>query len=218
MDFIFPVSHAGGVGVTGVLESAKESYFRGAGEMKVMNRLAVALFAGVLLTGLAPAEHFRQVAAWFDQHVPGVAQASEIAEAVRAGQWELKVAGVRTPDAYAGVRPEGRYVEVELLIRAVQPTGERFSLLVFDTAGSEIFLVAPDRNLYPEGVVAESLGQRVLAKSSAQVLAFVPDADGHHPAVAVAFDSPPGTREFLLRVKEFPPIRIELPVETGGVR
>ena len=120
-----------------------------------------------------------------------------------------------TPESYAGVKAAGKFVEVELLLRATLPVEERFSLLLFDTSGSEVTLLAPDRTLYPVGVAAESLGQRVLVKSSAQVLALVPDRDGSHSALAVTvvFDASLGTREFTLRVKDFPPVKIELPME-----
>jgi len=161
-------------------------------------------------------EQVRQIAAWLDRHVLGDdARLRVQSEAVRGDPWELRVAAVRTPESYAGVKPSGRFVEVELLIRAAVPTDERFSLLIFDNAGSEVTLVAPDRTLFPLGVAAESLGQRALAKSSAQVVALVPDRDGQHSALAVAvvFDAPATAREFILKVKDFPPVRIQLPVD-----
>ena len=167
-------------------------------------------------------EQFQLMAAWLDEHALGLAELRPraIGEAARKDNWELRIAAVRTPESYAGVKPKGYFVEVEFLIRAVEPTEERFSLLVFDTHGSEIVLAAGDRNLYPEGVVAESLGQRVLARSSNQVVAFVPDREGKHAAMAVtvAFDAPAGAREFTLRVKDFPPVRIDLPREEKTAR
>jgi dipeptidyl aminopeptidase/acylaminoacyl peptidase len=159
---------------------------------------------------------FREIAAWFDQHVlGGEARARVVSETVRKDGWELRVTSVRAPESYAGVKPTGRFVEVELLIRAFLPTEERFSLLLFDTAGSEVQLVAPERTLYPVGIAAESLGERVLAKSSAQVVAMAADRDGRHStlAVAVVFDAPASAREFVLKVKDFPPIKISLPQE-----
>lgn len=49
-------------------------------------------------------------------------------------------------------------------------------------------------------------GQRVLVKSQGH---------GNHAALAVtiAFDAPRDAREFVLKVKEFPLVRIELPVK-----
>jgi hypothetical protein len=162
-------------------------------------------------------EQFQQMAAWLDQHVLGAAAAQPrgMGELVRKDPWELQVAGVRTPETYAGVKPQGRFVEVELVIRARISTEERFSMLIVDHRGSEIQLDVLDRTHYPVGVVAESLGQRVLAKSSDQVVAFAPDRDGRHAAIAVAiaFDVASDAREFMLRVKDFPPVAIELPVE-----
>ncbi len=161
-------------------------------------------------------EEFRQMAAWLDRYALGdEARARVVNESIRQGAWELRVAGVSTPESYAGVKAAGRFVEIELLLRATLPIEERMSLLIFDTAGSEVRLVAPERTLFPLGVAAESLGQRVLVKSSAQVVAMAPDRDGNHSALAVAvvFDAPLGAREFTLRVKDFPPVRIELPVE-----
>jgi len=161
-------------------------------------------------------EEFRQMAAWLERYTLGdEGRARIVSESVRKGAWELRVAGVSTPESYAGLKAAGRFVEVELLLRATLPVEERLSLLIFDTAGSEVTLVAPGRALFPVGVAAESLGQRILVKSSAQVVALAPDRDGNHSALAVAvvFDAPLGAREFTLRVKDFPPVRIELPIE-----
>jgi hypothetical protein len=73
-------------------------------------------------------------------------------------------------------------------------------------------LEAPDQSLYPVGIAAESLGQRVLAKSSGQVVAFVPDRDGGSAALAVTlvFDVTVETRELLVHVKDFVPVRIRV--------
>jgi hypothetical protein len=162
-------------------------------------------------------EQFRLMASWLDEYALGLADARPraVGEAARKDHWELRVSAVRTPESYAGVKAKGFFLEVELLVRAVEPTEERFSLLVFDSRGSEISLAAGERSIYPEGVVAESLGQRVLAKSSNQVVAFVPDKEGKNTAMAVtlAFDVPAGSHEFTLRVKDFPPVLIELPSE-----
>lgn len=162
-------------------------------------------------------QQYRLMMEWLDTHAlgRGEARVREIHEPVEKNGWELRVAGVRTAENYGGIKPKGRFVEVELLVRATAPTLERLALLVFDTAGSEVSLVADGRPVYPAGLVAESLGQRLLVKSSGQVVAIEPDKDGNHTAlaVAVAFDAPADAREFTLRVKEFAPIRIELPVE-----
>jgi len=160
-------------------------------------------------------EQFRQAAVWLEQYARGVGEPRlrEMQEAVRQGLWELKVAAVRAPESYAGIKPKGRFVEVELLIRATAPTEDRFSLLLFDTAGTEVSLAAQEHPIYPAGLVAESLGERFLVKSSGQVVAMAPDKDGNHTAMAVvvAFDAPPDARAFALKVKEFPPVKIELP-------
>ncbi|MCL5287799.1 MAG: S9 family peptidase, partial [Acidobacteria bacterium] len=125
-------------------------------------------------------EEFRQMAAWLDRYALGdESRARIVNEAVRKDGWELRIGGVSTPESYAGVKAAGRFIEIELLLRATLPVQERLSLLLFDTSGSEVSLVAPDRTLYPVGVAAESLGQRVLVKSSAQVVALQPDRGGH---------------------------------------
>jgi acetyl esterase/lipase len=166
-------------------------------------------------------EEFRMIAAWLDEHALGRGPTGPriVNEKVTIRDWELRVGGVRTPESYAGVRAQGRFVEVEFVVRATSPITERFSLLIFDTAGTDVSLqvTLPEalagRPLFPLGVAAESLGQRVLVRSSAQVAALLPDRDGLNTAMAVAvvFDAPPETREVTLRVKEFPPITIQLP-------
>ena len=155
--------------------------------------------------------------AWLETYALGAgdARVRGMHEAAQKDGWELKVAAVRTPENYAGIQAKGRFVEVELLIRAIAPGEQRFSLLIFDNAGSEVSLASDDRPIYPAGLVMESLGQRLLVKSQGQIVAIAPDKDGNHAAlaVAVAFDVPADAREFVLKVKEFPAIRIVLPVE-----
>ncbi|MBI3405965.1 MAG: S9 family peptidase [Acidobacteria bacterium] len=162
-------------------------------------------------------EEFRLISDWLDEHVRGTAvpRAISPATAVRAGEWELQIAAVRTPEDFSGVHAKGRWVEIEIVIRATAPVEGRYSVLLFENAGSEVSLVGPQKTLYPEGVVAESLGQRVLAKSSSQVIAIHPDHDGRYAALAfrVAFDAPVSAREFMLKVKDFPPVSIELPAD-----
>ncbi|MGH9795585.1 MAG: alpha/beta hydrolase family protein, partial [Candidatus Acidiferrales bacterium] len=168
---------------------------------------------------------YEEILAWLGEHALGLDAARPRAtiEPARFGAWELRIAGVRTPENYGGIAPKGAFVEVELLIRAVEPTRERFSLLLFDNSGSEVSLqplssvgaTEAAGSIYPEGIVAETLGQRVLVKSQGQVIAIQPDADGAHAALAivVTFDAPATARHFLLRVKDFPAIRIDLPAD-----
>ncbi len=167
---------------------------------------------------------YEEILAWLGEHALGLdaTRPRTMIEPVRSGAWELRVAGVRTPENYGGIAPKGAFVEVELLIRAVQPTRERFSLLLFNNSGSEVWLqplsstgaAEAAGSIYPEGIVAETLGQRLLVKSQAQVAAIQPDTDGAHAALAVTvvFSVPAAARHFLLRVKDFPAIRIDLPV------
>ena len=52
------------------------------------------------------------------------------------------------------------------------------------------------------------------------MVAIAPDRNGNHTALAVtvAFDAPATAREFTLRVKDFPPVRFELPREEKPAR
>jgi dipeptidyl aminopeptidase/acylaminoacyl peptidase len=168
-------------------------------------------------------EEFRLMAAWFDEHALGRGQAGArvVSERVRQGDWELRVGEVRLPESYAGVRARGRFLEVEIIVRLISPGLQSMSLLIFDTAGSEVTLAVTQpvpmagRSVFPVGVVAETLGQRILLKSSAQVAAMQADREGQHAALAVTvvFDLPAGAREVALTVKEFPPLLIQLPAE-----
>lgn len=166
-------------------------------------------------------EEFRLIAGWLEEHtLGGAARSRQMNEAVVHGDWELRVTALRAPESYAGVKPRGRFLEVEILLRPLKPDFERLSVLLFDTAGSEISLLAaePDgaeRLVAPAGVASESLGQRVLVKSSAQLVAIEPNGDRAPAALAIAvvFDVPRNARQFRLRVKDFPGILLELPLE-----
>jgi hypothetical protein len=157
----------------------------------------------------------------------GASRARAAIEPVRSGAWELRVGEVRVPETYGGLAPKGRFVEVELLVRAAETTPERFGLLLLNNAGGDVWLEtargeagALGANHYPEGVVTETLGQRLLAKAQGQVIAIQPDRDGAHSslAVTIAFDAPAAARQLLLRVKDFPPVRIEIPVANSAGR
>lgn len=162
---------------------------------------------------------YHEIMAWLDAHALGLGEDRPRAalEAARSGSWELRLGDVRTPESYGGIAPKGRFVEIELLLRAIEPTTERFSLLVFDNSGGDVRLeplAGVASPIYPEGLVSETLGQRLLLKSQGHVVAVLPDREGAHNvlAVTVAFDAPAGARQFLLRVKDFPAMRIEVPV------
>ncbi len=157
---------------------------------------------------------FRETAAWLEAHVPGFTAAARPAgEAVRAGPWELRVAAVRAPESYSGVTPRSLFLELELLIRPVEPVKDRFSLLLFNNDESDVLVSAGGRSFHPEGVVTEALGQRILVRSTGQVAAVAPEKDGRIAALALAlaFDLPAGARDLILRVKGFPALRVELP-------
>jgi dipeptidyl aminopeptidase/acylaminoacyl peptidase len=170
---------------------------------------------------------YEEILAWLDAHALGLgaARARTAIEPVRSGAWELRVADVRAPENYGGIAAKGRFVEVDVLVRAAEPATERFGLLLLNNAGSDVFLEsAPGAATvngarhYPEGLVTETLGQRLLAKSQGQVVAIQPDRDGGHSslAVTIAFDAPTAARQLVLRVKDFPPVRIEVPAANSS--
>jgi dipeptidyl aminopeptidase/acylaminoacyl peptidase len=160
---------------------------------------------------------FRETAAWIERHVPGFDEGGTLVsgDRVHQGGWELRVAEVLASDSLAGVKPHGRWLEVAIVLRAVEPTGGRTSILVFDNAGGEVSLLGSGRVFYPEGLVSETLGEKLLVKAGGgQVLAAVPDKDGRHTTLAfrVAFDLPADVREVVLKLKEFPGLRVTVPV------
>jgi acetyl esterase/lipase len=165
---------------------------------------------------------YEEILAWLEAHALGLgaARARAALEPVRSGAWELRVGEVRAPETYGGLAPKGRFVEVEVLVRAIEPTTQRFGMLLLNNAGGDVWLEAASgeagalgANHYPEGVVTETLGQRLLAKAQGQVVAIQPDRDGAHSslAVTIAFDVPAAARQLVLRVKDFPPVRTEIP-------
>ena len=156
---------------------------------------------------------FRETASWLETHTPGFATDARAAvEGVTGGGWELRVVETRIAENYAGVKPKGKFVEVTLLLRNAARTDGRYSVLVFDNAGGDVSLNAAGRTFYPEGIVSETLGQKLLAKSSSQVLAAQPESPGTGATLAfmVAFDLPADVREVTLRIKDFPPIKLTL--------
>lgn len=172
---------------------------------------------------------YEEILAWFEAHALGLgaSRARAAIEPVRSGEWELRVGDVRAPETYGGLAAKGRFVEVQLLVRAVGPATERFGLLLLNNAGGDVRLEALPGEAgtlgashFPEGVVSETLGQRLLAKAQGQVVAIQPGRDGEHSslAVTIAFDVPAAARQLLLRVKDFPPVRIEIPAPGAGSR
>jgi len=165
---------------------------------------------------------YEEILAWLDTHGlgRGPSAVSATHPPVRSGPWELRVAEVRAVESYGGVSPKSRFLEVDLLIRAATPVTERFALLLINNSGSDVWLEAPPggssaggSSLYPEGLVTETLGLRLLARSQGQVVAIQPDRDGANSTLAltITFDVPAAARELLLHVKDFPPLRIAAP-------
>jgi dipeptidyl aminopeptidase/acylaminoacyl peptidase len=156
----------------------------------------------------------RETAAWLETHTPGFAgEARAAVEGVRSGAWELRVVQSRWVEDYAGVKPRGNFLEVTVLLCSVEPAEGRYSVLVFDNAGGHVSLASGGRTYYPEGLVAETLGQKFLVKSSAQVVAAGVEKSGGSATLAftVAFDLPAIPGEAHVTVKDFPAVVLRLP-------
>lgn len=173
--------------------------------------------------GFAEPEHrldeMRRCLAWFDKYVRGAGQTQtyRIGDKIVQDGWELTVAHATLP-TYAGRGDDKRrYVEVAFVLRNTLEVERPLSITPSDLAFYRSTAVNP-RNARPVGLPVDVLGEKILAEGSGWTFQFTPASEEKRLAahgltvpVAVAFRVSAAGGEYRFRIKDFPPVTMDVP-------
>jgi dipeptidyl aminopeptidase/acylaminoacyl peptidase len=162
-------------------------------------------------------DEMRRTLLWFDKYLkspmPGQPAEFAVRQPVTQGQWELTIVSADTVSEYVGQTPKGIFLEVILTVKNKTDVPEPFTLHINDTQVRDVRLVGESgTEIYPVGIPTNVLGERVLIAGLGQSVSVAPDKEGKPMMVplTLTFDVPKGARPFKLRVKDFPPISINV--------
>jgi hypothetical protein len=125
-----------------------------------------------------------------------------LGEPVKADGWTMTLVGEWRDVKFLGLTPEGQFVQVDLHFRALQP-GQSLTLNFPQDAA----LLTPDgREIPMKGIPFEHDERRTLIVGQPAVK-FAGEATF---ALILTFDVPADEKEFALRVKNFPLVKVTL--------
>ncbi len=156
-------------------------------------------------------DEMRRVLAWFDRYVrdPDERPCYRVGDKLTHDGWELIVPEVSLA-TYRG-RGEGeRFLEVTLALR---DAGERRLPLALGPDDVTLTRAGAGRAARPAGLPVEALGGKALAEGRGWKFSFVPGQDERGLAISVrlAFRVGKTGGPHHLRVKDFPPIALDVP-------
>jgi hypothetical protein len=158
---------------------------------------------------------FLRILSWFDRHAKS--NGKKPRPTWRAGDTvsmkgrSLRVVGVETIGDYSGEKAKGQWVEVTFVVRLRD--GER----AFRLKLSDVRLALNQRRLRPSGIVAITLGEKILVRGPVHVQVANRDRSVNRAlACSVAFDAPKQGGGGLFSMRGFPKIHVRVPVEDGG--
>lgn len=163
-------------------------------------------------------DEYRRCLRWFDTHVLGAGRPAtyRIGDKITQDDWELTVTHAELP-TYAGRGDDKRrYIEVAFVLRDVSETRRPLTLTPADVSLARTDAGA-GRPARPVGLPMDVLGEKVLAEGAGWRLAFTPSAkpDKNERGLAVpavlAFRIGGASGTYALRVKDFPPVTIDVP-------
>ncbi len=156
---------------------------------------------------------FYRTREWFDRFVKKERVAYRIGVPVENQGKTVRVLSVETVDDYCGVTAQGRFIEVRAMIEDVARNDSDLAITIACNSSSEISLEYADGILYPAGVPVELEGEKVLLRGDCSRITIRKKNDAPKRALpfSAAFELPKGVQSFQLRIKEFPPLYIELP-------
>ncbi|MCC6443522.1 MAG: S9 family peptidase [Armatimonadetes bacterium] len=165
--------------------------------------------------GMAEPNHrldeMERAVAWFDHFVKRHAappDCYELKVPVPLGNWEMAAVSAE-PSEYTGSEPDGRFLEVVMTFKNLNAFRDPWVLKAGD-----VRLEGASGPILPVGHPACILDEDILIRGDFY-LSFAPDEEEKirvFPAAAV-FDVPKEGGAFLLRVKEFPPVRFYIAPE-----
>ncbi|MHC9538649.1 MAG: prolyl oligopeptidase family serine peptidase [Vulcanimicrobiota bacterium] len=156
---------------------------------------------------------FYRTKEWFDRFVKKERAAYRLGEPVENQGKTLRVLSVENVDDYCGITARGRFIEVRAMIEDTGRNDSEMVVTIAGNSGSEITLRHGDGIIYPAGVPVKMEGEKVLLRGERSRIAIQNVNDEPKKALpfSAAFDLPDSVHSFELRVKDFPPLWIEMP-------
>ncbi|MFH0801865.1 MAG: S9 family peptidase [bacterium] len=149
--------------------------------------------------------------AWVNRYISPVKEMPlrRVGEKIEQGSWRLTILSAKIVPDYSGIPAAGKFLEVHFIIEDLEELTPRWELradkdISFGDFGG-IFQS-------PAGIVLKSLGTTSLLRGK-EFLVSVSEQDGENRALSlrVAFDIPPAMTRGILKVKNLPPVEIDLP-------
>ncbi|MGI4788978.1 MAG: S9 family peptidase [Janthinobacterium lividum] len=157
-------------------------------------------------------DELRRCLNWFDKYLNGGARTvHRTGDKLLSDGWELIVT-TAILETYAGRTEEGlRYVEIALVLHDTTETRRTLTLKPADFSLTRI--VPPGRPTRPLGLPVSVLGQKALAESANWSFSYVPGKDDRAltAPIALAFRLPATGGTYQFRVRDFPPVTLDVP-------
>jgi len=155
------------------------------------------------------ADSIERAVAWVDRYIGKEVPLRYSGEEIIYDKWCLQLISLAIVPDYAGVKPQGRFLEIFLLLEDRYGSNADWQINPLE----EISLKADDGTIYhPAGIVMVSSDKSFLLKSSnASISLKEKDGDNRALSIRVAFDLPSSVFSAMLKVKDLPPFEIRLP-------
>lgn len=157
------------------------------------------------------ADAIERALAWVNRYISLVKEMPlrRVGEEIEQGPWRLKVLSARVVPDYSGLLAAGKFLEVNFILEDREEQTPHWEI----RADKDITFGYFGENFQsPAGIVLKSLGTTSLLRGK-DLLVSVSEHDGENRALSlrVAFDIPPAMTKGILKVKNLPPVEIDLP-------
>lgn len=157
-------------------------------------------------------DEIRRSIEWFEKYVKNKGKGQlityKVGNEVIKDDWMLKVISINQNASYAGVSPDGRFLEITFMLENREGTKNPLSLNVED----EILLINSSGEEYRVvGIPLLILAENILIRGKDQSITFRPDVEGKYRVLPlkVTFDIPENAETYEFKLKEFDPVSFE---------
>lgn len=158
------------------------------------------------------ADALRRSLSWINRHVfTGGERPPRLGgEEIEQGLWRLKVLSAETVPGYSGIEAGGKFLEIRFLLESRGCDTPPWDI----APEKDVSFILPGGTAYPPaGIVVESPGDFTLLRGRNITVSSVGREGGSRAlALRLAFDIPKDLRRGTLRVKDMPPVEIEISI------
>lgn len=157
------------------------------------------------------ADAVERALAWVNRYISPVKEMPlrRVGEKIEQGPWRLKVLSAEIVPDYSGILAAGKFLEVRFILEDREEQTPRWELRADKDISFDDFSGTFHS---PAGIVLESLGTTSLLRGK-DLLVSVSEKEGENRALSlrVAFDLPPALTRGIFKIKNLPPVEIDLP-------